>query len=95
MAYVMLRFMSVTEIDVKTHRADFDQLTQTLYETMSRKRAVWNEVKEVFASVNRSTDVIKNTIKSVIRVIISPTGNVIEELSVKIPSVPWAQRRCH
>ena len=87
--------MSVTEIDVKTHRADFDELTQTLYETTSRERVVWNEVKEVFASVDRSTDVIKNAIQPVLWVIVSPTGNVIEELSVKIPSVPWAQCRCH
>jgi hypothetical protein len=87
--------MSVTEIDVKTHRADFDELTQTLYKTTSRKRVVWNEVKEVFASIDRSTDVIKNAIKPVLWVIVSPTGNVIEKFSVKIPSVPWAQRRWH
>jgi hypothetical protein len=70
-------------------------LTQTLYETTSGKRVVWNEVKEAFASIDRSTDAIKNAIKPVIWVIVSPTGNVIEELSVEIPSVPWAQRGCH
>jgi hypothetical protein len=77
----------------KTHRADFDQLTQTLYETTSRERAVWNEVKEVFAGVDCGADVIKNAIKPVLWVIVSPTGNVIKEFSVKIPSVPWAQSR--
>jgi hypothetical protein len=93
MAYVTPQFsMSVTEIDAKTHRADFDELTQTLYETTSRKRVVWNEVKEIFASVDCSTDAIKNAIKPILWVIVSPTGNVIEELLVKIPSVPWAQR---
>jgi hypothetical protein len=41
----------------ETHRADFYQLTQTLDETTSRERAVWNEVKEVFAGVDCGADV--------------------------------------
>jgi hypothetical protein len=94
MAYVMPRFsMSLTEIDVKTHRADFDQLPQSSYESASRERAVWNEVNKIFASIDCGADVIKNTIKPALWVIVSPTSNVIEEFSVKIPSVPWAQRR--
>ncbi|KIM82684.1 hypothetical protein PILCRDRAFT_88379 [Piloderma croceum F 1598] len=75
--------MSVTEIDVKTHRADFDQLTKSLYETTSWKRAIWNEVKKVFASVDCGADVIKNMIKPALRVIVSPSGNVIKKLPIK------------
>jgi hypothetical protein len=80
--------MSLTEIDVKTHCADFDQLTQSSYESTSRERAVWNEVKKIFASIDCGADVIKNAIKPALWVIVSPTGKVIEEFSVKIPSVP-------
>jgi hypothetical protein len=83
----------MTEIDAKTHRADLDQLPQTLHETPRGERAVWNEVNKVFASVDCGADVIKNAIKPAVRVIVSPAGNVIEKFLVKVPSLPRAQSR--
>jgi hypothetical protein len=85
--------MCTTEIDAKMYRADFDQLTQSLYETTSRERAVWNEVKKVCAIVDCDTDVIKNTIEPALWVIVCPASKVIKEFPIKIPSLPLVQCR--
>ena len=85
--------MCTTEIDVKMYRADFDQLTQSLYETTSRERAVWNEAKKVSAIVDCDTDIIKNAIEPALWVIVSPASKVFKECTIQIPSLPLVQCR--
>ena len=84
--------MCMTEINAKMYCADFYQLT-SLYETMSWERAVWNEVKKVFATVDCDADVIKNAIEPALWVVVSPASKVIKEFPVKIPSLPLVQCR--
>ena len=83
----------MTEINAKMYRADFDQLTQSLYETTSRERAVWNEVKKVSATVDCDTDVIKNAIEPALGMIIGPASKVIKEFTIQIPSLPLVRCR--
>jgi hypothetical protein len=81
--------MFLPEIDPDAYRPDFDQLTQSLDETLSGERAVRYDVYEVLAVVNCGTDPVKNAINTPFRVVDRPAGQGAKEFSIELPSLPW------
>jgi hypothetical protein len=64
-------------------------VSQSFDETAKWDGAVRNELKEILVLINRGADTTNNTIGHTFSMICIPAINLMEEISIKRPSLPW------